>query len=390
MREDFKEVAHTGGKVTFEVNCDKNGQITYQIGYSHINPTPMTLAAIHVHQDGFACGNIKLGGIGTPSTPSPLPNCIMVMLASDSQGKFGHECPKCNKHFRTDNIPANHPLTCPYCGLRTDSFRFLTPSQNDYIRHYLDTFLVGMKSIKRNSSKNIEINMDKVADNTTIGSNKDFYYTSITQQTEFNCSQCNSYNDIRGRYGYCTACGSRNNVQVLKQTFGDISKKLKENTTTPSDALKKSISEFDSSARDYLQQITQRIPMKRKRKKELKRLLFHNLDTFDKVMSEALCINLLQDLTSKRDFISKMFNRRHVFEHRGGVADDKYISNSSDNEIEEGSLIRETEKNVQILLGNLIQMAETLDKDFNEIFPLEQGPIDIEKDRRSRLTNVNT
>ena len=124
-RKDFSEIGHTGGKVTFTVKCDKSGQISYQIGYSHSSPTPSTLVGIYAHPDGFACGNIKLGGIGQQLNPPPFPNCIAVLMASDTYGKFGHECPECHKHFRTGSIPAAFPLTCPYCGLRAESYHYL-------------------------------------------------------------------------------------------------------------------------------------------------------------------------------------------------------------------------------------------------------------------------
>src|SRR5471032_2010136 len=99
--QDFKEVAHTGGKATFGIESDADGRIQYNIGYSHSAPRPSTLVAVYAHPDGFTCGNVRLGGIGQPFNPPPFPNCILVMMASDSQGKFGHECPRCHKHFRT-------------------------------------------------------------------------------------------------------------------------------------------------------------------------------------------------------------------------------------------------------------------------------------------------
>lgn len=121
-RKDFSEIGHTGGKATFTIVCDEDGRISYQVGYSSSSPRPMTLVGIYAHPDGFACGNIVMGGIGDPWNSPPFPNCIAVMMASDSQGKFGHECPECKKHFRSENIPAKFPSTCPYCGVRADSY----------------------------------------------------------------------------------------------------------------------------------------------------------------------------------------------------------------------------------------------------------------------------
>lgn len=65
-RKDFSEIGHTGGKVTFTIVCDEQGHVQYQIGYSLSSPRPASLVGIYAHPDGFACGNIVMGGIGDP------------------------------------------------------------------------------------------------------------------------------------------------------------------------------------------------------------------------------------------------------------------------------------------------------------------------------------
>jgi len=90
-------------------------------------------------------------------------------------------------------------------------------------------------------------------------------------------------------------------------------------------------------------------------------------------------------MDSDRKFIRKMFFRRHVYEHDGGVATARYVRESGDQDIEEGILIRETADNAHKLIGHLNRMIKTLDSDFNEFFPLEPFCIQIEKDRQSRM-----
>lgn len=384
-RTDFSEVGHTGGKATFTVKCDKKGHISFQVGYSHSSPTPMSLVGIYAHPDGFACGNIKMGGIGTPWNPPPFPNCIAVLMASDSHGKFGHECPECNKHFRTDNIPAAFLLTCPYCGLRAESYHYLTPPQKSYIQHYVGTLIEGCENIPSDSISEIVIDMNIIADSVSIKPRPDFYYTSTTQQTEFRCTECNSYNDIRGRYGYCASCGWRNNAESLKTALEVVREQLVKETISPMDAVKKTVSEFDSAARDYVAQFISRVPMKESRRNQLSQLLFHNLDKFDEILNKFFGINLLKGMESDREFIKNMFFRRHVYEHDGGVATDRYVKESGDEKTEEGTLIRESADNVHKLIGCLNRMTKALDKDFHEIFAPEPFCIQIEQDRQSRL-----
>lgn len=274
-REDFSEVAHTGGKVTFTIHCDAEGRIGYQIGYSHKSAHPASLCGIYAHPDGFACGNIKMGGIGDPFNPPPFPSCIAVLMASDSQGRFGHECPECHNHFRSENIPAKFPLTCPYCGFRAESYHFLTPPQISYIKHYLESFENGIAKATPNTITEVIIDMNVVADSVKAAPRPDFYYTSTAQQTEFKCSKCNCYNDIRGKYGYCASCGWRNNAASLGSDLEDIREALNANSLSPDDAVKKAVSAFDSTARNYVEQLINNIPMLTSRKNELSQLLFH-------------------------------------------------------------------------------------------------------------------
>jgi len=62
--EDFREVAHCGGKVTFHVKTDKNGVRGFSVEYSGSSPNPMSLFGLYALQQGIPCGDIELGGIG--------------------------------------------------------------------------------------------------------------------------------------------------------------------------------------------------------------------------------------------------------------------------------------------------------------------------------------
>lgn len=382
---DFSEVGHTGGKVTFNIECDADGRVRYSIGYSIKSKNPATLCGIYAHPDGFACENIQLGGIGQQWNEPPFPNCIAVMMASDSEGKFGHECPTCKKHFRSPGIPARFRLTCPYCGLRAASFHFLTPPQKAYIRHYISTLMEGLETIDHGSTKEVVIDMDTIADAVPGEPRPDFYYQSTVQQTQFVCRTCISYNDVRGRYAYCASCGWRNNVGSLEEAFTRIRERLNTQGMTPAEAVKQAVSEFDSAARDFIDQLEARTPMKKNRRSQLQNLLFHNLDRADEIMKSAFDINMLQGMDSGRDFIKRMFLRRHVYEHDGGVATARYVQESGDPDIEEGTMIRETVENAHKLIGCLTRMIKTIEVDFHEIFPPEPFCIKLEQKRLNRL-----
>ena len=388
-RADFSEIGHTGGRVTFRVEADADGRLSYSIEVSHSAPRPASLVGVYALPEGIVCGNIKMGGIGQPWNPPLVPECIAVMMASDSEGRFGHQCPQCATHFRTAGIPALFPLTCPYCGLRAESFHFLTPPQLSYVRHYLATLQDALGALESANSAVVAIDMDAIADAMTDAPRPDFYYSSISQQTQFDCSKCGSFNDVRGRYVYCAWCGWRNNAFLLKEQMSELRERLNSGALLPEDAVRQAVSAFDACSRNFVGQLEARMEMKASRRDRVKRLLFHNLDRVDEVLKTVFDINLTEGLGKDRPLVRKMFFRRHVYEHDGGVATNTYIRQSGDAAVEEGELIRESVENVHVLIGALIRMTDTLDTDFHEIFPPEPFCIEMERKRRERVKRSN-
>jgi hypothetical protein len=89
QQNEFREIGHTGGKVTFNVLTDANGRRQYQVGWTHQAPRPAALFAVWAPPQGAAVAGISMGGIGTPWNPPPVSGCYPVMIGSDSEGKFG-------------------------------------------------------------------------------------------------------------------------------------------------------------------------------------------------------------------------------------------------------------------------------------------------------------
>lgn len=79
-----------------------------------------------------------------------------------------------------------------------------------------------------------------------------------------------------------------------------------------------------------------------------------------------------------------MFFRRHVYEHDGGVATQRYVEKSGDSEISKGDLIRETMENSNKFIGTLNRMIGTFETDFHELFEPEPYCIKIEEERKKR------
>jgi hypothetical protein len=275
-------------------------------------------------------------------------------------------------------------MTCPYCGVLAPAFDFLTPAQRAYIEHYIQSLMEAFDAkLEPGTEREFVIDMDEIAD---LGANQPkpaFYYTSETQQTRYECKHCNEFNDIRGRYGYCAACGWRNNAQLLQAKFDDLRERLNAGQSEPDNTVRSAVSEFDACCRDLAAQLVKRIPMKPSRKVEFDRLIFHDIESATiNSMKSMFGVDILRGLDGDLPFLRMMMHRRHVFEHNGGVADERYVQKSGDTTTPQGVLIRENQTNAHGLISALARMFDNFDEDFHEIFPPTTWPIEYYRRRK--------
>jgi hypothetical protein len=377
--EDFTEIAHCGGQATFAVRCDENGALSIAARFRGSSPGPMVMIAIYAAvPQGFPVSDVRMGGIGQAFEPACPAGCMAVFLGSDSHGKWGHRCPRCSGYYRNGTHPAIYPLTCPYCGLRTQAFHFLTEAHVRYIKHYIATYYEAIEAdLEPGTETEFVIDMDAIARSEDTGNRPDFYYVSETQQTRFECVKCGEFNDIRGLYGYCASCGNRNNMASLNDIFQKLRSGLKDKSISPDVVVSRAVSAFDASCRDMISQLKKRIPMKPARMRRLERLVFHDIEspTFNEVKS-AFEIDLLKGIDEPTTgFLKMMLERRHIYEHNGGVADERYVERSGDETWRAGDLIRETDANAHQLLNTLPILAQNLQDDFHEIFALTEDRV---------------
>jgi hypothetical protein len=92
---------------------------------------------------------------------------------------------------------------------------FLTQAQRRYVRQYCSRLDEALSDEQDGSHV---IDMDAVADSAgkDDGEKPPFYYAEEQQQNKFTCNACDAVNDIIGRFGYCSLCGTRNDLQELE------------------------------------------------------------------------------------------------------------------------------------------------------------------------------
>ena len=111
---EFREIAHSGGKLLINVKIDATGGRMYQLTWSHCRPVRAAIFAVYAIHPGIVLCHINLGGVGSRVDPPPVRGAYQVFIGSDSEGRFGRQCPVCGGYWRSD-LSAQF---CPYCGLR--------------------------------------------------------------------------------------------------------------------------------------------------------------------------------------------------------------------------------------------------------------------------------
>lgn len=368
---EFREIGHCGGQFTVKTKTTPDGQRSIQFGVTSSRPVPAAWFGIYALPDGIPVGTIELGGIGQPWNPRPTQDSISVFIGSDSQGMFGHQCRSCDGYWRSKSAPARWRTTCPYCGIRQMAHEFVTDGQLQYVRSFCDLVVEAANSDEDGERA---IDMDAVADATNESNPKPaFYYSEESQQNRYECDRCGDTNDILGRYGYCSCCGVHNGLQELDVELEKIRERI--DAGAPFEGcVKDAVATFDSFARQIGKKLVESIPMTLKRQREWNRKLFHNLRPRADELKSVFDIDLLNGL--KQDEIAfgeLMFHRRHVYEHNGGEADAKYITDSGDTTVRPKQMLREDKDTASRTLDFVRKIAANLSEGFESIFPHEEG-----------------
>lgn len=380
---EFEEIANSGGQVTFTIHTTPEGRRTYQVGIRSSRPVPTTLVGIYALPQGIAVDTIQMGGIGTPWNPPPDPSCVPVLVASDSTGHFGHHCPECGGYWRS----GPWPNMCPYCAFSAPPYRFLSEAQQRYVRHYcevLDGALSG-------EDGDVVIDMDEVANAADKEKAKPaFYVSEQSQQRKFKCTACEEFNDILGRFGYCSGCGTRNDLADFDGTTVPAIREQLNSGIAPENCLRDGISAFDSVVAQLAKELVRLVPMTKRRSSRLEGQRFHNPEELLSVMSEWFDIDIADGIKdSEWKAIVRMFHRRHVYEHNGGEVDQKYLDDSGDTSVKLKQHIHESKDAVHDLLGSLLKLVRNLHRGFHELLAPMPGPIEAFEKKKARIAEYN-
>jgi hypothetical protein len=249
---------------------------------------------------------------------------------------------------------------------------YTTQNQLQFIHKIRQSFLAAWTE-----KRSILIDLDKVADE--LSDNKPAWiYTEERQQNCYDCptSECRTRYDILGEYAGCPTCGKRNSLQVFERHVNAVEADFKKADVELEDRherqvewekLTRCISDFEAMAKDIQSQLLL-IPATPKRKKDIKGISFQNILKANDSLQIWFAFEMLFRFANEdKEFLNRMFNRRHVLTHNGGRIDQEYIDNTADTSVRLNQQIVVRSKEIQRLLPLLRKCSQNLFQGFESI-----------------------
>lgn len=300
-----------------------------------------------------------------PDGPPPDP-LIQVWMISDIEGLYGRTCPECKSYFRTNCVTEN--TCCPYCSHWDTCIVFTTRNQQEFITQYCNLFI---KSYEE--QKELIVDLNEI----TLAHNKpSWLYSEEQQQNRFDCKNCRTTVDVLGDYAGCPKCGTRNYEEIIKAKLDELERQFKTADVNLTDRydreiewekLLRCVSEFEAMAND-LRKMLMSLPATPQRKADLNKLSFQRIINASEALNNWFGFEILKDIsTQDREFMNKMFNRRHVFTHNAGRVDQEYLNNTGDSSVRLNEVIRLRSNEVKRLIPLIRQIANSLITGFKSI-----------------------
>ncbi|MCC7478251.1 hypothetical protein IT575_07300 [bacterium] len=266
---------------------------------------------------------------------------VSVSIPRDESGYLGRECPveACLGIFKVlpgTGIEGVDLCYCPYCGHSSTNDHFWTPGQLEYaksvamrkVRAALDADLGDWaRSFGTRSSGGLIKLSAEYRPGTRPRLRR---YAEPELETHVECEFCSLKYAVFGIMAFCPDCGAHNSLQLLNKNYETVEHALRLAETVAEElkvalivnALEDCVSILDGFGRE----LTRVHIEKRTGTKCEEGIHFQSLEGASKNLEERLGIDLKAALSPDEwETCRKSMEKRHVFAHRFGVADEAYL-----------------------------------------------------------------
>lgn len=314
---------------------------------------------------------------------------LKIPVVADSDGYFDRECPNCYSLFKVtlSEWSQDDRITCPSCGHISEFDEFDTEEIKDakIEAAYSAAFNIGLKEIKEilgHGSKNGFMTM-------TIKYPPEYEIKPILQSKAYRhnalCGHCGCHYAIVGPALYCPKCGEdtsvsefHNSIRAIRSIINDDGRLLDQFIETMGEevgskyyrsqkegCVSKLVSSFQFAAETIYKWF----------RSSVSKNLFQRINDSNNALREVMGHGFEAWITDDDiQFLIVMFNQRHLYEHHGGIVDEKYLKSTGDKSYSVGQRLRFNKEDcnrMSDLLETIIlgMRQEALEKGVSELGP---------------------
>lgn len=262
-----------------------------------------------------------------------------INLPTDEKGFIGRECPKCHKYFKVkfETGLLTSKCRCPYCNYTGENSKFFTKDQIEYAENIAEREVNkqviepafrklerSFKEVGKRGLFQIEVKTQHSFKRFTLND-----YQEKEVETYVTCDNCGLEFAIYGVFANCPNCGELNALIIFRKSIEVVRKKIhlldsikndvELQKSILEDAISRGVSSFDAFGKALQKHYPEIFPPKPKN-------LFQNLTALSNVLLKSIGKSL-SDILGKEisDFLFKMFQVRHIYEHNMGVIDENFV-----------------------------------------------------------------
>lgn len=251
-----------------------------------------------------------------------IPDKVEFTLAiPTAEGFLGRECnaPNCRRFFKVHKDSLHSQMHCPYCGQDFPNDQLWTQGQIRYAGEAVAHEI--LPQLAQHFSDILRRGFSGPGWTFKAGPPTPPPPTPVppperSVDSELSCPHCSTRFQVDGIFGFCPGCGLENlllydaNLSIIRSEIA-----VGQN---PERALRHAYADLVSTFEMFC------------RKEAIKRSLpptnFQNLVAARAAFRDGLHLDILDRLTATQELsLRRVFNKRHVWEHNGGIVDQRYV-----------------------------------------------------------------